>query len=138
MSQLSGAESLDLSNGLSWHAAIELPERPADEERVLWEQGPLLGGPRFTVLTVGGSSVMLEVTTDDGIVHRTKPVPMPLNEGHHAELYVFPVGPGKWELGVRIDNVEKTRTTFEGALSKADPAITAMGSDVLGQRPAAF
>jgi hypothetical protein len=139
MSQLEGTAKINFAAGLEWHAALNLQPRLHPGPEVIFEAGPALGGPRFSVTLTETRDLVLVVTDANGIDHSTPPVSGALLEKPvHLVCAVCPVGGGEFELGVFINNARQAVFRGKADLNGPMTVLTSIGTNVRGEHPAAF
>src|SRR6266852_1011189 len=116
MSQLAGELDVDLSTGFDWHAVLSIPAELPSERSVIYETGPLLGGPKFTVWLNLETKLAVTVADVSGHTIEVGPVAVPLDRFMYLECFAAPLADRNLELGICVDGKELAVRTGKAEL----------------------
>jgi len=123
---------------MDWHAVLSIPSDLPNERKVIYEAGPLRGGPKFTVWINLETKLGVSVIDAGGRNIELPPVPVPLDRYMYLECFATPGDAGHIQLGICVDGKELTTITGPAELGPKTRVINSLGTDVMGQHPGAF
>ncbi len=152
---------LDLSRGVEWHAVIILYAQPLPgtdpifrkgpptrvefhaeptpgDRKVIFEAGPLDGGPKLTLGLDAQNKLFIAATDVDGMEYSTPSVEVPeLDRPLYVACIVEPAKEGI-RLRLMVDGVFRADVPVRANFGGSTMVKSSMGTDVRGEQPAAF
>jgi hypothetical protein len=139
MSSLHGDAELDLSKGFELHAVLKLNPQLREGRKVIFETGPLLGGPRFTVALDDANNPILLATDVAGNEHVCGPVPgQDFATSAYLACACCPADAGVARLAIFVNGAERATAKVLADLGGRIKALVSVGTDVRGEHAAAF